>query len=591
MSNRTTHSFCTFENLESRQLFSAGGLNTSFGHNGSLTSPFGWQAYATAVQADGKIILVGSFEFDFAVTRLNANGTVDTSFGTNGLVLTNFAGTQDSDVAEAVAIQPNGAIVVAGIAFNSQDKDNHWIVARYNPNGSLDTTFGSHTGKETVAGDKNSPGINAVAVAPDGNIFFTTQVFSAGLSDSYSAATVQLLPDGTLDNKWGDPVSPLPGTTQREGYVLTNLGDTADAPVGLAFAPDGKVVIGIQDADNTNGAVDIVRYTSVGTLDTSFAGSGYSTLYEGPNAVLGAVFVESDGSILAGGAFDGETFLTKFTPEGGFDSSFNKGRSVLEKYSPKADTDVITSIFMPRPDRIVVTGIGDSPYGDVTGFHGPDGDRLFAAGYTSNGAVDTSFGSDGVSIMAPGGYVDQAPAAMTPDGQIFIAAVSQNNGSLDALVEFNTYQPAVQIGGSDKLIEGDGEVPMIQFTLDDSYNYATTIYYSVGGTAVDGQNYTGALDPLLVTSHGATPIPNPSVTIPAGQTEVDVPVTVLYNPTQTTTLDIVISLTPNAAYKLGQSTTATVTIFAKQSTTQPQPPTTVPTGPTAPTAPTGPTQA
>lgn len=139
---RRNRSLCSFEKLEARQFFSAGGLDGSFGSNGFETTPFGFTdpAAATAVGADGSILVVGQKDNEFAVGRLNPNGTVDTTFGNNGLVLTNFGGKLGSE-AEAVAVQPDGRIVVAGEQVNQISFGVHenarWCVARYNTDGVL----------------------------------------------------------------------------------------------------------------------------------------------------------------------------------------------------------------------------------------------------------------------------------------------------------------------------------------------------------------------------------------------------------------------------------------------------------------------
>ncbi len=139
------------EALESRQLLNGGALDTSFSSDGKTSASFdtlGVTATGMAVQSDGKIVEVGTASDDsFAVVRFNANGTLDTSFGPNRSgKLTLHVGDRDaSDYAHGVAIQADGKIVIVGaesFTSNSED-DNHAFVFRLNADGSRDNSFGS----------------------------------------------------------------------------------------------------------------------------------------------------------------------------------------------------------------------------------------------------------------------------------------------------------------------------------------------------------------------------------------------------------------------------------------------------------------
>src|SRR5262249_60035871 len=119
---------------------------TSFGNRGKVTTDFGSateSAYGVVLQGDGKIVLVGfvaSSTKDFALARYNANGTLDTGFGSGGKVTTDFS--SSNDIAYAVVLQSDGKIVVAGSATGPSTADD-FALARYNGNGSLDTSFGA----------------------------------------------------------------------------------------------------------------------------------------------------------------------------------------------------------------------------------------------------------------------------------------------------------------------------------------------------------------------------------------------------------------------------------------------------------------
>src|SRR5712691_1227384 len=134
------------ESLESRCLLSAGSLDTSFDTDGIVTTPFGTsadEARAVAVQSDGKIVVAGratiGSTFDFALARYNADGSLDTSFGTGGKVTTAIG--TSTDEAYAIALQSDGKIVVGGRATIGSNFD--FALARYNTDGTLDTSFGT----------------------------------------------------------------------------------------------------------------------------------------------------------------------------------------------------------------------------------------------------------------------------------------------------------------------------------------------------------------------------------------------------------------------------------------------------------------
>ena len=127
---------------------SVGNLDPSFGSDGKVVTNFSKSydgANAIALQPDGKILAVGFFsgtDRDFALTRYNTDGSLDTGFGANGQVITNYIYNPNNgeDVAYAVALQPDGHIIVAGDTLNCETSYDFGL-SRYNPDGTLDTSF------------------------------------------------------------------------------------------------------------------------------------------------------------------------------------------------------------------------------------------------------------------------------------------------------------------------------------------------------------------------------------------------------------------------------------------------------------------
>src|SRR6266536_6168109 len=152
-----------------------GALDPSFGTGGQVTTDFGGfdSAQAVAVQSDGKILAAGSSGGgDFALARYNADGTLDSTFGSGGKLTTDFGG---FDVALGVALQADGKIVAVGGGGSGSD----FALARYNADGSLDASFGSGGMVTTDFGGFEAA--TAVAIQGDGKIVVTGSTFSGGL--------------------------------------------------------------------------------------------------------------------------------------------------------------------------------------------------------------------------------------------------------------------------------------------------------------------------------------------------------------------------------------------------------------------------
>jgi len=152
-----------------------GTLDTSFGTSGFVITSVGTsmnEIYDIDIQSDGKIVAAGpsnNVYNDFAVVRYNADGTLDNTFGVGGIVTTDVGGS--SDVANAITLQADGKIIVAGYAHNGSTYNNSALV-RYNTNGTLDNTFGTNGKSITTIGIWDN-GISAIVLQPDGKIVTT----------------------------------------------------------------------------------------------------------------------------------------------------------------------------------------------------------------------------------------------------------------------------------------------------------------------------------------------------------------------------------------------------------------------------------
>src|SRR5262249_24846357 len=186
---------------------------------------------------------------DFALARYNSNGTLDTTFGTGGRVTLNFAGSTLDDAAESIAIQPDGKIVAVGLVETSAGDD--FALARFNSNGTLDPTFGTG-GKVTT--DFTSPSDQAffAALQRDGKILVTGRTFVGPDSDSFHSVLARYNSNGTLDQSFGN-----------SGKLTNIFGGARDGVSSVAIQQDGKIVaVGGGTDINGNGHLALARFLS-----------------------------------------------------------------------------------------------------------------------------------------------------------------------------------------------------------------------------------------------------------------------------------------------------------------------------------------
>jgi uncharacterized delta-60 repeat protein len=362
----------------------AGDLDTSFSDDGKRVTDLsarGDFAGAVAVQTDGKIVVAGSAAYDtrdpkFALARYNADGTIDTTFGDDGMVRTNF--TPREDAAYGVAIQTDGKIVAAGDA-GFRTGNSRFAVARYNPDGTLDTTFGGD-GKVTTNWTSGNDPISSLVLQPDGRI-----VVAGGVAQNFRNAKLAVArydTDGDLDTTFGG----------GDGKVRTEV-TRRDFANAVTLQGDGKIIAGgIGNRRGSRAVFELVRYGADGTLDTSFSDDGKRTTdFTALNDSAQGVVVLPGGDIVAGGIanfgnFNARFALARYHADGTFDTGFGGDGKVTTNLT--AGDDEAWDIVL-QPDGKVVAG------GDARG----SGGRFAAARYLSNGSLDPMFGSGGIALI------------------------------------------------------------------------------------------------------------------------------------------------------------------------------------------------
>jgi uncharacterized delta-60 repeat protein len=414
-----------FESLESRQLLSAGALDPSFNYDGKVTMNFGRSsgvATDVAVQADGKTIVVGgtnwdkpdNFRKDLAVVRFKSDGTLDPTFGPNhnGRVLTRLGDFADS-TAQAVAVQPDGKIVVAGDArFDSLfGTHREFVIARYMPDGTLDTSFDGD-GMAHVRIGENSYAAD-LALQKDGKIVVVGYSNTIGsFSFDLNFAVARFNPDGSLDRSFANTGARRVafGDDEQAKAVAIDYSGTA------ASNPNyGKIVIAGNRFGDARDYFDVVRLNTNGAIDRSF-GSGGERAHSFPNhdfALVRGMMIQRSGRIVVvGTAGDGgasnQFALTRYTSDGNLDPTFGtSGNGIVETGFGGNDRaeDIITS----AAGGLIVSGNVDR--------------HLALAGYSADGVLDRNFGDHGrVQVDDVDlGLVFGARIAVAPDRKFVVA--------------------------------------------------------------------------------------------------------------------------------------------------------------------------
>src|SRR3989440_6694764 len=376
-----------------------GDLDPTFGTDGKVLTDFDHStdiAYAVAVQTDGKLVVVGTpyrdndfSNEDFAVARYNPDGTLDKTFGVGGKVQTDFPGL--AAVASSVVVQPDGKIVVAGGAFPLFTFLGDFKVVRYNSNGALDTSFGD-SGIVTTTFPEGSYAFD-VALQADGKIIAAGTVFvdfNPGDSSNTDFALARYNPDGTPDATFGNG-----------GQVSTDFLGLEDDAFSVLIQPDGKIVaVGSANDPATFYDFAAVRYLTNGAIDTTFG-------------VAGKVHTDFG------------------------DQNFDRARAATL-----------------QPDgRIVAAGFAISQNGGVQNFA--------IARYASNGVLDLTFGTDGITQIDFGSCCQSAnKVLLQPNGKIITVGYANTESSdsdflLARLTSAGSLDPSFGAGGKVRTSFGD----------------------------------------------------------------------------------------------------------------------------------------
>ena len=355
-------------NMAAARYLTSGALDVTFSGDGRATVAgcssigAGGGASAALLQPDGRLVLVGECPggFFLSVARLNENGGLDLSFGSNGQVKTSFPG---GVFAAAAMLQPDGRIVAVGNAVGCCAIQ----AARYNPDGSLDPSFGTG-GKLTLQLAQDFVVADAV-LQGDGKLVIAG-IFDGGALDDFGI--VRLLPNGVLDPSF-----------DGDGVVISDFG--SDEAIGSVIVlGDGRIVLGGRRLND----FALVRYLPDGSLDGTFGNGGLATADSGASETIGQLIALPNGKLLAAGstftAQDGpiDFLLARFHADGVLDTSFGSSGFLKTDFNSGAK-DGCSAVAVAGPDLILTGG---------STFSSPDDDFALARYIASTPVELLTFG-------------------------------------------------------------------------------------------------------------------------------------------------------------------------------------------------------
>jgi uncharacterized delta-60 repeat protein len=367
------------------------------------------QANSMAIQKDGKILVAGYSNTSFAIVRYMPDGLLDQAFGNRGVVVASIRSGDDNS--SALAVQPDGKIIVAGSSFSGTSND--FALVRCNVDGTLDSAFGK-AGIVITSIRKGNDNASAIVIQPDGKIIVAGSS-NSGSDDDF--ALVRYNSNGTVDPSFGE-----------NGVVITALQSGNDRAQAAAIGAGGKIIV----AGYSNTDIAVVRYNPNGALDPSFGRGGMviNSLRSGEDQAS-AVCIQPDGKIVIAGSSDnGANFdfaMVRYDTSGNRDPGFGNDGVVIT--AVRQGDDKAFAICIQADNKLVAAGSSnDGLYNDFALIR-----------YNVNGTPDKTFGKNGIVITSIRSGDDHATAAaIQKDGKILAAGNSDNGSSNDfAVIRYN----------------------------------------------------------------------------------------------------------------------------------------------------------
>lgn len=436
------------EALEERSLLNAATLDVFFGDHGKVLTDLGQpvQVAATAIEPDGRIVVAGTLSgidrSDLVIARYDPSGQLDATFGNNGEVVMHV-GTDPSsfDQANGIVVEPDGRIVVLA-TYSGIGTSEGFALVRLQATGSVDSSFGSAGVVLTAfpppaAGFQTDATAAGIGLQADGKIVVAGTVTNTWTADGAPPPGIVTSPQFVVARYTAD--GSLDGTFGTGGWVATSfgLGVSAEA-AALVIQADGEIVV----AGTTQSTLPpppgpgidpfhlvathqfaAARYTVGGSLDTSFGNGGeVTTAFPHSQAsVATGVAIDSHGCIVVVGTSNGRIAVARYTTGGDLDRTFGSGgRASIDATGNR--TSQAAGLLVTADDRIVVVGSSASRFSHQR--------RFTVVRFAANGRLDSSFGSHGSVGTAFGGEDAMAAGvALQADGKIVVAGSAMPAGS------------------------------------------------------------------------------------------------------------------------------------------------------------------
>jgi uncharacterized delta-60 repeat protein len=461
-------------NVQINRRLADGTIDSTYGKNGfsanvEMIDP------AAALQSDGKIVVVGATttsNSDFIAARFDTSGKFDHSFGNKGVTVTDAG--SETDALSSVAIQSNGKIVAGG--QTSRSGINQFALIRYTKDGVIDSSYGSQGLVITNFG--GACNINSIAIQIDDKVVAVGN-YNNGSASNFAIA--RYLKSGALDI-----------TFNGTGEVTSNFGNS-DNGISVAIDKTGRIVVGGYYTDPSNNShFEIARYTTNGSLDPSFNGSGVTGTTFGSNQeYLSAIALQSNGEIIAGGNVWGgysyaELAFARFNVDGSIDNSFGTSGQTLDPMGSN-DYDYIYFLTIAANGQIFS---GGNTLSDNLGYF-----TLIIL--NPNGSLDSSFAADGnLLFYYPGNDIGYLTPMVQNDGKIVVNGTTTEPGIPNFLARFKQNGSPDLTYGNNGMAPTNGNAAVMQTdqkVVESNYG----IVDSTGATAVVMSRYNSDGSPDL----------------------------------------------------------------------------------------------
>jgi uncharacterized delta-60 repeat protein len=388
----------------------AGNLDPSFDGDGKVVLEQAGHASTVAVHPGGGFVVVGASSDGVFVVRLKSDGNLDSSFGGgDGVVTTNIQGAGGFEGRPDVVVRPDGKIIVAGTSVFDV------ALVRYNPNGTLDKSFGGGDGK-VITDPPGRSEVYALLRQPDGKLVVAGRNVSR-LNSSQDFLLIRYDADGSRDRSFGS----------GDGIVITSVGSgehRVARAVDVVSRFDGKLVVAGDAARGGHSFPDfaLVRYNPNGTVDQSFGGGDSRAYADFGHRDNASALVRYNGGVVAAGYMQGPAqgadtvqkfALARFTSDGRLEQSFGGDGRVLTDVVPGGHS-LASDLIVQDDGKLVAAGQGDT--GDFTN------SDFALARYLPDGRLDTTFGGgDGKVLTDFGASASASGLTLQPNGKIVAA--------------------------------------------------------------------------------------------------------------------------------------------------------------------------